>query len=521
MIKVVDIFAGPGGLGEGFSAVIDKRGESTFKLVLSIEKDRVASETLRLRTFFREFRDRVPDEYYDYLRGALDLNALYSAHPVEAKRSQQQCWNATLGPGGESVGSVRQKIREAVGRDESWVLIGGPPCQAYSLAGRSRNRGNKKYRPSKDVKQKLYLEYLQILAEHRPAVFVMENVKGLLSATLQNEKMYHRILEDLADPAFAIRREGRGTSFVRSGGYRIHPLIEPASTQAPNLNCSLIRAEAFGIPQARHRVILLGIRDDLAEECFGYLKPLGVPVPAARVLRGLPRLRSGLSPSRDDSPGAWKECLSDQLSRRWLKAGVAKVDSSELARFIRRKLGRLSLPKAGRGREYLRSDHIAVEYCPEWFLDDRINGVCNHSSRGHMPTDLFRYFYAACYAEYYGRSPTLAKFPADLRPQHTSASSAIEGGGNFADRFRVQMKSRPSTTVVSHISKDGHYYIHPDPLQCRSLTVREAARLQTFPDNYFFCGNRTSQYTQVGNAVPPLLARQIAEIVRDAMLQRS
>ena len=130
-----------------------------------------------------------------------------------------------------------------------------------------------------------------------------------------------------------------------------------------------------------------------------------------------------------------------------------------------------------------------------------------------MTSDLHRYFFASCYAKHHRVSPRLADFPRELLPDHGNVELALSQHGYFQDRFRVQVWNRPSTTVTSHIAKDGHAFIHPDPRQCRSLTVREAARLQTFPDNYLFCGPRTEQYRQIGNAVPPLLARQIADCV--------
>ena len=131
-----------------------------------------------------------------------------------------------------------------------------------------------------------------------------------------------------------------------------------------------------------------------------------------------------------------------------------------------------------------------------------------------MRGDIHRYFFASCFALVHKKTPLLRDFPEALLPEHENAKDAVvKGNGIFADRFRVQLRNHPATTITSHIAKDGHYYIHPDPLQCRSFTVREAARIQTFPDNYFFEGPQTSQYQQVGNAVPPLLARSIAQIV--------
>lgn len=505
-IPVIDLFAGPGGLGEGFSVLGRPEGKRRFAIRLSIEMDPIAHQTLELRAFFRQFpHGDAPAGYYDHLRGKLSRGDLFAIHPQAAAAAQAEAWNAELGA--VDTAAVRKRIREELGTEDRWVLIGGPPCQAYSNMGRSRNKGIEDYVPENDPKQYLYKEYLQILADHRPAVFVMENVKGLLSATLNQQRIFDRILEDLHSPAAALKREGR-TALQSGGGYRIYSLEHPSMFGDCPLKDFVVHAERHGIPQARHRVILLGVRDDVVGAPATL--PVKETVTAWEVLEDLPRLRSGLSDG-NDSAERWKEWITNALKQTWARAmkGNGRADVYEA---IARTIENLRAPQKDRGGEFLEYEPgMPIEF--DWFLDERLGGVCNHATRSHMPSDLYRYLYAAAFASIHKRSPKLSDFPAALLPDHKNAGGRKDGGVDFDDRFRVQLKARPSTTITSHISKDGHYYIHPDAGQCRSLTVREAARLQTFPDNYFFCGGRTAQYHQVGNAVPPLMANGIAQIV--------
>lgn len=516
MVKVVDLFAGPGGLSEGFSVFSGKARKKHFDIVLSIEKEKHAFETLKLRTFLRQFTDRAPKDYYDFLTGRIDLESLYNAHPEELCKAEEKCWQKEIGEDEDSVVDVRQHIRASLKGDELDVLVGGPPCQAYSLAGRSRNAGNPNYIPEEDKRQRLYIEYLQVLADQRPAVFIMENVKGLLSATLSKHNIFIRMVDDLRDPNTALRRENRNTSRGGNPQYRIYSLVDGQALQDGNIASAVVRAENFGIPQSRHRVILLGLRDDI--EVYDPPKLIKrSKVAIKKVISDLPKIRSGLT-EEEDSDINWRNALRSQLKSEWVKGKPGILDQAEFSKFMTDLLSRIISPRHGKGSEYIEWDR-SPEYEPDWYTDQRMKGIINHTSRSHMTSDLWRYFYAACYAKFNKASPTLANLPHELLPKHANVQKAIESGSNFSDRFRVQLSEKPATTIVSHIGKDGHYYIHPDPLQCRSLTVREAARIQTFPDNYFFTGDRTAQYIQVGNAVPPLLAYQIAGVVNDIFLR--
>jgi len=500
MIRVIDLFAGPGGLGEGFSS-FRHNGERPFRVMMSVEKEAGAHRTLGLRAFLRALPEGEGREDYDaYLSGRIDRAELEARWPEAAAAASAETLGCPteLGPDNGRVQSRFRSLRDQAGVDDPWVLIGGPPCQAYSLAGRSRNRAKKGYRPEKDDRNFLYREYLKMLAMARPDAFVMENVRGMLSAEVAGKRIFDEILSDLGRPG---RAEGiRGAQDL---AYDIHSLVVE-SDGGLEPEDFLIRSEEYGVPQARHRVILLGVRRGGACRNPGILRKSHPPVTVAETLRGLGPLRSRLSRG-PDTPLAWEEGI---------RKGILKLLASDsfiepgLANMLRDRLDGLysCLPhESGQGR---------VD--PESRLGSWIQGrfradptlVTGNRTRGHMIEDLQRYFFAACWTLCRGESPKSADFPALLAPKHANWNT-----GSFADRFRVQAGNRPASTITSHISKDGHYFIHHDPLQCRSLTPREAARIQTFPDDYHFEGSQTSQYAQIGNAVPPWLARQIADIV--------
>lgn len=532
MIPIIDLFAGPGGLGEGFSSLLNNQGERIFKIKLSIEKDINACQTLKLRSFFRQFPiNNVPEDYYDFVKGHITLDELYRRYPDEATAANTEAWCGTLGEpekndtNGLSNDEIDHRISEALDGNRNWVLIGGPPCQAYSIVGRAR-RQEKTLDEKKDKRVGLYKEYLRIIAMHRPAVFVMENVKGLLSAQTKQEFIFTKIHADLSDPIAACTAEGAKININERLHYRIFSLAVKPEQFTPNHNPIfkpedfIIKAEEYGVPQKRHRVILLGIRDDVNDPQTILQKQTQVPL--ASVINNLPALRSGISREYShsalvpDKDGNLKKKLyynkikdSSSIWRKYILNYNQKINQFLNDDFI---LADTQLPDF-MGGNFIKTDNSLPENHPlrNWYYDARLNGILHHESRKHMAQDLLRYVFAARYARHIGTSPKLEDYKmasANLLPNHENAES-----GKFTDRFRVQLPNTPATTVTSHIAKDGHYFIHYDPKQARSLTVREAARIQTFPDNYYFYGGRTEQFHQVGNAVPPYLAYQIAQVV--------
>lgn len=402
-LKFIDLFAGAGGLSEGFV-------RAGFTPVAHVEMNKDACDTLRTRTAFHWLKEegRI-SEYYDYLHGTITRKELWSKIPDHLIKS---VINTEISE--KTLPAIFEHIDEELGNDTVDLVIGGPPCQAYSVAGRVRKD------MTDDPRNHLYKHYVEFLKKYQPKMFVFENVPGILSA---NNGHYLQLIFDA----------------VREAGYE--------------LDKKVLNAQDFGVLQDRKRVIIIGWKNNLEIEYPKFYKIEQKFEVAKHLFSDLPKIKSG--------QGEW---------------GVS--------------------PYIQDTNDYLKASGIR----------NGIEFTTQHISRFNNENDLEIYRIAVDKWVNEGKRLNYAELPPRLIKHNNTKT--------FTNRFQVVNHKGVSHTVVAHICADGHYYIHPDISQNRSITVREAARIQSFPDDYFFESSRTAAFKQIGNAVPVLMAEGIAKEIK-------
>jgi len=438
---VIDLFAGCGGLGEGFS-------QAGFEIVSQIEMDKWACETLRTRHLYYELKKRNRFYLYNqYFKDDKFKEKIFQKFPDLQSLISNRVIQAEFGK--VSIDKIIEKIEDAkkqFNTTKIHVVIGGPPCQAYSIVGRARDPEGMK----EDKRNFLYEHYLRILERVQPDFFVFENVPGLITAEAKGEEMFSKMIEDFKNI---------------SPPYEIAPSFDEYYC---NPSKYILDASKFGVPQRRKRVVFIGYKKIILSKNNNIKK-------------------------------VFQRILSYKQSRF---GGYTLTDA----------IGDLPPLRPGEGNDKWFSPYLNNNSTTPYQRLMRRNscGIANHQARTHMKSDLERYKFFIEHHLNGNKAATLTDLireRPDLTPDHNHLDK-------FLDRFKVQWWSQPTCTITAHINKDGHYYIHPDVYQCRSFTVREAARCQSFPDNFKFEGPRTEQFRQVGNAVPPLLARVIASYIR-------
>lgn len=397
----IDVFAGSGGLSEGFI-------RAGFKSVAHVEMDEDACDTLRTRIAYHYLYNNNKQNIYEaYLKNDITRKELWESIPVELMQSviNEEISNKTID-------GIFNKIDILRNGNNIDVLIGGPPCQAYSLVGRSRDDKGMKW----DKRNFLFRYYAAFLKKYRPEYFVFENVLGLLSAG--NKKYFNEMIE-----------------LFEEFGYKT--------------DYKILNSEDYGVLQKRRRVIIMG-------------------------KKGADEFKFPDIPIMENNWEIKKDLFYD-------------------------------LPYLKPGDEINVAEYTAPvnEYLVTTGLRNGVNFVTQNITRKHNPRDLE--IYSLAIKKWVNERVRLKynDVPLELRTHENIVA--------FLDRYKVVDPAGHSHTVVAHISKDGHYYIYPDLNQVRSLSVREAARIQSFPDDFYFEGGRTAAFKQIGNAVPPLMGEKLAK----------
>jgi DNA (cytosine-5)-methyltransferase 1 len=411
-LNYIDLFAGAGGLSEGFI-------KAGYHPIAHVEMDEAACYTLKTRAAYHYLKsEKKFDIYKKYLKNEISREELYKKIPSGILSSI-----INLPIGGENNPKIHREIEKHLSNNDVDLIIGGPPCQAYSLVGRARRQDGMKG----DPRNYLYVQYAKYLEKYQPKMFVFENVLGLKSA---GSGIYLNNMEKLFDKK----------------GY--------------NMKLFTVEANNFGVLQNRKRVIILG-----------WQKEINIDPPDLEAIRC-------------NTKHTVSELLSDLPS---IQAGEG-VD------------------------KFVSYSKPSIAYLNNAGIRNGIDILTQHIARPHTVQDK-EIYRIAVEQLHQGKRLNYTSLPERLRT-HANQHS-------FFDRFKVvDGNAKYSQTVVAHIAKDGHYYIHPDIKQNRSITVREAARLQSFPDDFYFEGvkegkNRTASFKQIGNAVPPLMAEKIAEKIKE------
>lgn len=412
-LKFIDLFAGAGGLSEGFV-------RAGFSPIAHIEMDKEAVNTLKTRMAYHYLvKNNRINVYNAYLKGETTRDQLYQNIP---QGLLETCMCETISK--DSLPEIYKKIDDILNGDTVDVIIGGPPCQAYSLVGRSIKLAQDKIKIENnekvedDPRNYLYRLYCEFLKKYKPKMFVFENVTGLLSA--QNGKFYNNF-----------------KLLAKRCGYIVEDKI--------------LEADKFGVKQSRKRVIIVG-----------WLKDTNLKYPEFKEFIDKTTINEMFADLPALEPGQEKNQYKSCSTNNYLIKSKIKSNDDVLTQHIAR-------PHIDRDRKIYKK---AIE---KW-------------NNGHK-----RLHYD--------------ELPEELKTHKNRKS--------FVDRFKVvEGDTNACHTMMAHISKDGHYFIHPDIKQARSISVREAARIQSFPDNYYFEGGRTAAFRQIGNAVPPLMAEAIAKGIK-------